>query len=241
MHWFPFYSSDFIGATVGLSFTERSAYALMIPIYYETGPYPVDKIRIYRMLGCESDEQKRAVDFILQTYFVLMDDGWYQERVKKEKSIQAKIHEDAIDRGKRSVEARRGKYGTAQPNPRNALESLSKRSGNASEPSTTTTTTTTTTTPTTTKDKTIGPREKGFALPEWVPVEAWQAWSEARTKARKPLTDGARKLAVSKLESLKKDGHSPKEVLEQSALNAWAGLFEVKESKIKESESRSYI
>jgi len=85
MHWFPFYSSDFIGATVGLSCLERSLYALMIPLYYEVGPFPVDPVRTYRIIGCESDEQKRAVDALLREFFVLKDDGWGISRGPKKR------------------------------------------------------------------------------------------------------------------------------------------------------------
>lgn len=95
MNWFPFYASDFIGATVGLSCLERAIYALMIPLYYESGPFPRDRVRVYRMIGCESDEQKRAVDFLLGRYFVEMEDGFYQERAEKEKAKQAEISERA--------------------------------------------------------------------------------------------------------------------------------------------------
>lgn len=89
MIWFPFYASDFIGATVGLSCLERAIYALMLPLYYEAGPFPADKVRVYRIVGCESDEQKRAVDYLLETYFVLRADGWYQPRAEREKAKDA--------------------------------------------------------------------------------------------------------------------------------------------------------
>lgn len=95
MIWFPFYSSDFIGATVGLSCLERALLALMLPLYYEVGPFPADKVRVYRIVGCESDEQKRAVDFLLGQFFVLKEDGWYQERAEREKVKDAQRREQA--------------------------------------------------------------------------------------------------------------------------------------------------
>ena len=143
MHWFPFYSSDFLGATVGLSCLERGLYALMIPLYYEVGPFPVDPVRTYRIVGCESDEQKRAVDFLLGQFFVLREDGWYQPKAERVKADAAVFHAQAVERGKRSADARREKYGTAQPIDRKRFESVSKAFGNASELTTTTTTTTT--------------------------------------------------------------------------------------------------
>ena len=138
MHWFPFYSSDFLGATVGLSCLERGLYALMIPLYYEVGPFPVDPVRTYRIVGCESDEQKRAVDFLLGQFFVLRDDGWYQERAEREKVKTAQVSETARRKAQ--------KRWTAALHDAAALPQHSRGSAVAM-PTTTTTTTTTTTKP----------------------------------------------------------------------------------------------
>lgn len=67
-----------------------------------------------------------------------------------------------------------------------------------------------------------------FEPPAWVPLEAWKAYNDMRARIRKPFTDRARELAVAKLAHLKAQGHDPLRVLEQSVLNAWAGLFELK-------------
>lgn len=131
--WFPFYGEKFIAATIGLSFLESGAYAKMIPMYFEVGPFPADKIRLYRILGCESDEHKRAVDHVLQEFFVLREDGWYQEFAEGVKVQMAQRSMQAQERGRRSAKAREAKYGTAQPTSRNAFESVSKAFGNAPE------------------------------------------------------------------------------------------------------------
>jgi len=65
-------------------------------------------------------------------------------------------------------------------------------------------------------------------LPDWVPAENWQAWIEFRRKIRKPLTDKAKELAVKKLDELRVQGNDPAQVLDQSVLNGWQGLFEIK-------------
>lgn len=67
-----------------------------------------------------------------------------------------------------------------------------------------------------------------FILPSWVPVEAWSGYEEMRKKIKKPLTDRARKLAITELEKLRIAGHPPERVLNQSVLNSWAGVFELK-------------
>jgi len=68
----------------------------------------------------------------------------------------------------------------------------------------------------------------GFTLPPWVPSAEWEAYEDMRKKIRKPMTDKARELAITKLGKLQAEGNDPAEVLNQSTLNAWAGLFAIK-------------
>ena len=66
-----------------------------------------------------------------------------------------------------------------------------------------------------------------FELPAWIPPESWSAWLEIRKKKRAPNTVHALRLAISKLETLKSQGQSPRAVLEQSTLRAYTGLFPI--------------
>lgn len=212
MHWFPFYSSDFIGATVGLSCLERSLYALMLPLYYEVGPFPTDPVRVYRVIGCESDEQKRAVDYLLGQFFVLREDGWYQPKAERVKAESAAFHEKAVERGKRSANARREKYGTAQPDNRKRFESVSKAFGKDHrkpvELTTTTTTTTSTTKPTTTAPPFLAPsvpetsqpvaeilrrapRAAALAQPSDVQEQVWSDFLQTRKQLKAAVTQTA--------------------------------------------------
>jgi hypothetical protein len=55
-----------------------------------------------------------------------------------------------------------------------------------------------------------------------------------RKLIRKPMTKRAVVLSIGKLERLKNDGHEPKQVLEQSIINSWIGVFPIKEQEQKE-------
>jgi uncharacterized protein YdaU (DUF1376 family) len=55
--------------------------------------------------------------------------------------------------------------------------------------------------------------------------EAWDGWLEAR---KKPPTERAVKLAISTLTKLQAEGHAPEDVLNQSTMNGWTGLFPLK-------------
>ena len=47
-----------------------------------------------------------------------------------------------------------------------------------------------------------------------------------RTRIRKPLTEQAKRLAADKLLGLVAKGHSAAEILNNSTMNGWQGLFE---------------
>lgn len=64
-------------------------------------------------------------------------------------------------------------------------------------------------------------------LPKWIDPETWQAFEEMRKKQRRPMTDFARKLAVKKLLRLWELGSDPTEVLEQSIMCGYQGLWPV--------------
>jgi hypothetical protein len=61
--------------------------------------------------------------------------------------------------------------------------------------------------------------------------ESWDAWIEMRKKLKKAPTDHAIKLAIAKLTKMQAAGHAPNDVLDQSTMNGWTGLFELKEKR----------
>lgn len=66
-------------------------------------------------------------------------------------------------------------------------------------------------------------------LPDWLPTDAWEMYDRFRTKkSGKGWTGDAKRLALRNLEKLRELGHDPAAVIEQSVMNGWAGLFELK-------------
>lgn len=69
-------------------------------------------------------------------------------------------------------------------------------------------------------------------LPEWLPESAWSDFIEFRKSIpRSPFNLQAQKLALRKLEELREQGHDPTEVINQSILNGWKGLFPLKQDQ----------
>lgn len=157
MNWFPFYSADFLGATIGLSFLERGTYALMLVMYYELErPFPVNRTRTYRILGAESDEQRRAVDHVLNEFFIRREDGWYNKRAEEEFTKAREIRERKSEAGKRGNERRWRKQEEKQRSKDRRSDRTSDRTPIAEgSPPTPTPTITPTPTPTPTEEDAI--------------------------------------------------------------------------------------
>lgn len=71
-------------------------------------------------------------------------------------------------------------------------------------------------------------RAAAFDLPKWVPLPEWAAFLEMRQAMKRPVTSTAVGLTIRKLERLKGEGYAPADVLNQSVMNGWLGLFEIK-------------
>jgi len=69
--------------------------------------------------------------------------------------------------------------------------------------------------------------------PEWLNEDLLKQFKSMRVKIKKPMTDKAVNLLISKLEKFKDEGQNIDEIIEQSILNSWAGVFEVKSDKNK--------
>lgn len=66
-------------------------------------------------------------------------------------------------------------------------------------------------------------------LPDWIPLDAWQGWLAMRKAKRAPPTARAIELAINELDKLRRDGHDPGAVLDQSTMKNWTGLFPMKD------------
>ena len=80
--------------------------------------------------------------------------------------------------------------------------------------------------------KTIAPiSKKGkvnnkIKIPDWLDLEVW---NELKKYRKAKFTFYAQKLAITKLEKLKNEGHDPTLVIQQTILRGWSGLFPIKE------------
>lgn len=70
--------------------------------------------------------------------------------------------------------------------------------------------------------------EKCEAMPAWLPKEAWAAFLAMRVKIKKPATEYAQKLLLKKLAAFYVNDQDPEAILNQSIMNGWQDLYELK-------------
>jgi hypothetical protein len=74
-------------------------------------------------------------------------------------------------------------------------------------------------------------KKEYISIPEWMPLNEWEAFKQMRVKAKKPMTPYAERLVIGKLEKFKQKGHDPAYLLNQSTINNWQDIYEPKGDK----------
>lgn len=65
-------------------------------------------------------------------------------------------------------------------------------------------------------------------IPDWMPLEAWEAFLAMRQKIKKPATERAKKLIINDLTKFRAVGMDPEAVLDQSTRKSWQDVYELK-------------
>ena len=70
-------------------------------------------------------------------------------------------------------------------------------------------------------------------LPDWMPADAWAGFLAMRTKTRKPPTPRAVELLIARLDEMRAKGQDVAKVLDQSTVNSWADLYDLKPASVR--------
>lgn len=137
MNFYPFHIGDYASATRHLSWIEDAAYRRLIDCYYvREAPFPLDKRQIYRLVVATTDEQREAVDIILDEFFILTDDGYVHERCDLEISCandkKEKASHSAQERWRIANEKKVANQPQSEGNA-NAIDNECERIANASK------------------------------------------------------------------------------------------------------------
>ena len=202
MHYYQFNIGDYASHTRHLSPIEDIAYRRLLDLYYlHERPLNSGLTSVARQINLR--EYESEVKSVLEEFFTLTDDGWINVRADKEIAhFRGKI-EQASRAGRASAE-RRSNARSTDVQPTNNHKPITNNQIKERNP--------------------IVPAE----LPDWLNKTDWNDFVEMRKKLKKPMTDRAVKLMISKLETMKNKGINTSEVLQKSILANWSDVYEPK-------------
>jgi len=206
LFWFALDIPRYESKTSHLTMLQDGAYNRLIRHYYKTcSPIPANEQQIVIITKAFSTDEIEAVSFILKTFFKLESDGWHHDTCDEEIAKARRISKKRREAGKFGGLAKARKVLQ-----QNAVKTLDNNNNSNNK-----------------KDlKTKA--ASAFSLPDWIPLENWNHFSEMRKRLRKPMTDRAMALIVTELYKLKSRGNDPGAVLDQSVRNSWQDVYELK-------------
>lgn len=85
INYYKFHIGDYASATRHLSWDEDMAYRRLLDAYYiNEGPLPSESRSVYRLACATTEDQRIAVDTILEEFFTMTEDGWRHFRCDAE-------------------------------------------------------------------------------------------------------------------------------------------------------------
>jgi uncharacterized protein YdaU (DUF1376 family) len=103
VNYYEKHIGDYIRDTVSLTMLEDGAYNRLIDQMYQSErPLPLDKKMVYRLARATAPAERKAVDFVLDTFFKLTEDGYEQKRIRSE----IERYQEKQRKAKASAEAR---------------------------------------------------------------------------------------------------------------------------------------
>lgn len=226
MNYYPFHIGDFRSGSVNMTRHARWIYRDMMDVYYDAEkPLSIDLDVLCDQLGVMENGERAIVERLLRFKFIKSEDGYRHEicdQVIAEYHAKAEIAKANGKLGGRPPKAKaKQKEPSGFPSGYDPVASgVADLTGSEANQE-----------PITKNHKPVKLKPEAAtpaALPDWLPADCWTAFVEMRKAIKKPLTPGGIPLAMQKLDTLRAAGNDPRAVLEQSTLNSWQGLFEIK-------------
>lgn len=82
MHYWRFFCAKWLAKTCHLSMTQEGGYLRLVNwMYMHERSLPASRMDCYQIARCANSAQRLAVDFVIDHFFVMGDDGWHQKTV----------------------------------------------------------------------------------------------------------------------------------------------------------------
>ena len=74
-------------------------------------------------------------------------------------------------------------------------------------------------------------KEETINIPAWINQDSWDAFVEMRKQIKKPMSNRAKRLLISKLEAHMADGHDPNQLLDEAEFRRWQSIYPPKQNQ----------
>lgn len=103
----PFYTGDYLRDTRHLSPLKHGIYLLLLMhCWDQKGPLPLDEQECSGIANCRSSDEIEALRYVLDKYFVRMEDGHYNARMQKEVERAEALSHARSEAGRRGYQAK---------------------------------------------------------------------------------------------------------------------------------------
>ncbi|OWT69228.1 MULTISPECIES: YdaU family protein [unclassified Achromobacter] len=222
MNYYPHHIGDFNSATRHLTRLERSVYRDMLDLYYDTeGPLTPELDSLCRLLLARSNEERTAVEQVLNEFFTESDEGWCHARCDAEiekyhVQREAKSAAGKASAAKRAQKTQRPLNSRSTPDEQSNYDCATNQNQNHNQD----------------KEHPPTPRKRGqgfdaaaIDLPNWLDREDWQSWVSDRKARKKPVTEEGARRQLKQLADYLAQGHKPADVIGNSIAGGYQGLF----------------
>ncbi|GAM52702.1 YdaU family protein [Mycoavidus cysteinexigens] len=224
--WMPLYIADYLADTTRLTTEQHGAYLLLIMDYWRNGALPDDDAALANITRLSLSHWKKQRG-ALSRLFQVGHDEWRHKRIDTELERVARNSVKHTERARKAATKRWSKQSfedatsNACSNASAMLDECPSQSHSYSPSSSKKEGDKSPSTPRT--------REKpAVTLPDWLAKEDWLAFTEHRKRLKAPMSEVAQVRAIAELSRLRDNGHDPSAVLNQSIVNGWKGLFDLK-------------
>ena len=69
-------------------------------------------------------------------------------------------------------------------------------------------------------------------IPQYIDLEAWNGFVDMRKATKRPMTERAMSLLITRLDEMEKKGHDVNACLDQSTLRNWQTVYPMKEETV---------
>lgn len=92
MKYYKRWIGDYMKDTAHLNLMDHGAYAVLLDIYYANGlPLPASHKVLYRMAGCQDDDEKSSVSRIADEFFPICKDDGLRHNCRADREIREAI------------------------------------------------------------------------------------------------------------------------------------------------------